>query len=246
MSTSRRVSEASVEDLEERRENGEVLDVLEEEGSESAIGKSALVTSELKVGDPHTDSMTTIQPSTTADEQGDEDEDDDFESEVSDYGSDGATVQLFREQLAGVAMALVGLGHLVLRETKLGTSRNARLVQEKDLLEEMKNLRHWISSRRAPSGWDPGMLTTVALRCAHPRENEHFLPLASEDHTASTYSMHTHSPDQTRRMHSADSRRFSGTTKTALPSPAGEKFTKQPMSARAVLNLGPHGLPPIT
>merc|ERR1719410_1668323 len=163
--------------------------------------------------------MTTIQPSTTADEQGDEDEDDDFESEVSDYGSDGATVQLFREQLAGVAMGLVGLGHLVLRETKLGTSRNARLMQ-------LKDLRHWISSRMAPSGWDPGMLTTVALRCAHPRENEHFLPLACEDHTASTYSMRTHSPDQTRRMHSADSRRFSGTTKTALPSPAGEKFTK--------------------
>lgn len=192
--------------------------------------------------------MTTLQASTAAGTQGDDEEDSDFESDVSDAGSDGATVQLFREQLEGIAMGLVGLGHLVLRETKLGTSRNARLVQEKELLEELKNLRHWISSRMAPSGWDPGMLKTVALRCAHPRENEHFLPLAREDHTASftSISMHSQSSHQTRRLPSADSRRFGSSTKSGLRSPGGENFMKQPLSARAILPSGPRALPPIS
>jgi len=106
----------------------------------------------------------------------------DHEEEDGDEGrseseSERGQNLLMRDQIEAISMALVGLGHLVLRETKLGTSRNAKLLQERDMLEELKNLRHWISNRMAPSGWDPGILTTVALRCSHLREDEHQLPL---------------------------------------------------------------------
>jgi len=104
------------------------------------------------------------------------DEESDSDDQSSDH-DDRPTSTILRQQLESVAMGLVGLSHLVLRETRLGSSRNAKLIQEKELLEELLNLRHWISSNMAPSGWDPSRLTTVALRCSHPREEELQLPM---------------------------------------------------------------------
>lgn len=129
-------------------------------------------------------------------DQDDEDDDDGPSESESEVGRD----VLMRDQLEAISMALVGLGHLAFRETKLGTSRNARLLQERDLLEELKNLRHWISNRMAPSGWDPSILTTVALRCTHLREDEHQKPLPQlPSHTPA------HSRHPSRHMSSASS-----------------------------------------
>jgi len=95
---------------------------------------------------------------------------DEGESEEEDDGFGGSTVM--RQQVEALSMGLVGLGCLTLREPKLGQNRDARLRQEKDLLEELQNLRHWITNRSAPAGWDPTKITTVALSCAHPRADE--------------------------------------------------------------------------
>jgi len=91
----------------------------------------------------------------------------------SDHSSSELSGTLvLRQQLEAVAMGVLGLAHLALKEVRLGTSRNARLVQEKEVLEELANVRHWITNKVVPSGWDPSKLRTLALRCTHPREDE--------------------------------------------------------------------------
>eukprot|EP00405_Crypthecodinium_cohnii_P026644 CAMPEP_0206492482 /NCGR_PEP_ID=MMETSP0324_2-20121206/46138_1 /ASSEMBLY_ACC=CAM_ASM_000836 /TAXON_ID=2866 /ORGANISM="Crypthecodinium cohnii, Strain Seligo" /LENGTH=734 /DNA_ID=CAMNT_0053974913 /DNA_START=103 /DNA_END=2304 /DNA_ORIENTATION=+ len=113
------------------------------------------------------------------DHDGQDDGDDDeggfiiMEEDEPDLG----TAALLKKQLEAVAYGLVGLSHLCLREPKLGMGRDARLRQEKDLLIELANLRHWVSTRMLPPGWEPAKLTTVALACSHPRDNELKRPL---------------------------------------------------------------------
>jgi len=88
-------------------------------------------------------------------------------------GSNSTLVlQVLQQQLEAVSMGVLGLAHLALKEVRLGTSRNARLVQEKEMLEELANVRHWITNKVVPSGWDPSKITTLALRCTHPRKDE--------------------------------------------------------------------------
>lgn len=99
-------------------------------------------------------------------EHEDEEEEEAEEDDIDDEDSPNAL--LLKEQLEGLSMATVGLAHLCLREPKLGASRQARLEQEKELLEQLKNLRHWITHKAAPSGWKPETLVTAALRCTHP------------------------------------------------------------------------------
>ncbi|CAE7226789.1 unnamed protein product [Symbiodinium sp. CCMP2456] len=49
-----------------------------------------------------------------------------------------------REQVQGICMGLVCLAHHVLRGPPLvGLSRQSRLLNEKDLLEELMSLRYW-------------------------------------------------------------------------------------------------------
>mmetsp|Transcript_39133 Transcript_39133/g.101149 ORF Transcript_39133/g.101149 Transcript_39133/m.101149 type:complete len:662 (-) Transcript_39133:25-2010(-) len=97
-------------------------------------------------------------------EESSEDEADSDEEEDTNQFSNSAVL---RKQLEAVSMGLLGLAHLVLLQPKIGASRNARLVQEKALLDEIGSLRHWITNRSAPGGWDPSKITTVALRCTH-------------------------------------------------------------------------------
>jgi len=80
-----------------------------------------------------------------------------------------APSSLLRTQVEGLAMGVVGLAHLMFRETRLGQSRNYRLEQEQNLLTQLQNLRHWITHNTWPAGWDPNGMTTTALKCAHPR-----------------------------------------------------------------------------
>jgi len=91
-------------------------------------------------------------------------------------------LRVLQQQLEAVAMGVLGLAHLVLKEVRLGTSRNARLIQEKEILEELANVRHWITNRVVPSGWDPSKLTTLALRCTHPRNYDMKRPSPQVSH----------------------------------------------------------------
>lgn len=79
---------------------------------------------------------------------------------------------LLRMQVEGLAMGLVALGYLAFRDLRLGQSRSARLEMERELLEQLQDLRHWITHKTSPTGWDPSRLTTVALKCAHPRPED--------------------------------------------------------------------------
>eukprot|EP00930_Biecheleria_cincta_P042807 TRINITY_DN29457_c0_g1_i1.p1 TRINITY_DN29457_c0_g1~~TRINITY_DN29457_c0_g1_i1.p1 ORF type:complete len:886 (+),score=190.50 TRINITY_DN29457_c0_g1_i1:133-2790(+) len=100
--------------------------------------------------------------------ENEEDEDDD-DSECSDSPGD---IQL-REQVQGVCAGLVCLGQHVLRgPPQCGLSRQNRLLQEKDLLEELLALRQWITQRHIPPGWSPDKLVSLALRYAHPSPHE--------------------------------------------------------------------------
>merc|ERR1711920_937359 len=78
----------------------------------------------------------------------------------ADSGSDDTfgSSSLLRHQLEALAMGLVGLSHLTLKDARLGTSRKARLQQDSEFLEEVQSLRHWISNRAAPAGWDPARI----------------------------------------------------------------------------------------
>lgn len=118
------------------------------------------------------------------DEEEETSEDDLTESRTaSDFGPGERYVghsmddEQLRKQLEAMAMALLGLAHLVLRPPMVGGSRNARLWQQHELLEELKSLRHWVTNRVLPAGWDMSKLTTIALRCTHPRQEEVHLPV---------------------------------------------------------------------
>jgi len=94
------------------------------------------------------------------------------DDDVSSEYSVSSSTHVLRQQLEAISMGVLGLAHLSLKEVRLGTSRTARLAQEKEILEELANVRHWITNKVVPSGWDPSKITTVALRCTHPREDE--------------------------------------------------------------------------
>ncbi|CAK9102933.1 unnamed protein product [Durusdinium trenchii] len=100
----------------------------------------------------------------------------DFEEELyddeSEYSEDPMEEQM-REQVQGICMGLVCLAHHILRgPPQVGLSRQNRLLNEKELLDELLNLRHWITHRRAPADWSLDRLTTVALRYSHPNPME--------------------------------------------------------------------------
>lgn len=74
-------------------------------------------------------------------------------------------VQVLHRQLECLSMGVIGLSSLcLLKEPGTGASRQKRLAQEMDILGHLKNLRHWITHRQAPGGWDPKRMATVALR----------------------------------------------------------------------------------
>lgn len=85
-----------------------------------------------------------------------------------------STSQIMRLQVEALAMALVSLANLLLAPPKLGSSNHARAEQKSELLEELGSLRHWVTHKTMPPGWDPSRLTTLALTFAHqmhaPRE----------------------------------------------------------------------------
>jgi len=82
----------------------------------------------------------------------------------------GRNQTLLTEQLNALAMGVVWLAHLVLQEPKLGGSRSQRLASERDILEELKSVRHWITHKTSPQGWDTCRLTTATLEHTHPHE----------------------------------------------------------------------------
>ncbi|CAJ1374121.1 unnamed protein product [Effrenium voratum] len=103
----------------------------------------------------------------------DEDEyyDEDSE-EMSQYSEDPVEEQL-REQVQGICMGLVCLAQHVLRGPPLvGLSRQNRLLNEKELLEELLSLRYWVTHRRIPPDWSLDRLTTVALKYSNPNPME--------------------------------------------------------------------------
>eukprot|EP00747_Dinoflagellata_sp_TGD_P162749 gnl/TRDRNA2_/TRDRNA2_180695_c0_seq1.p1 gnl/TRDRNA2_/TRDRNA2_180695_c0~~gnl/TRDRNA2_/TRDRNA2_180695_c0_seq1.p1 ORF type:complete len:807 (+),score=165.92 gnl/TRDRNA2_/TRDRNA2_180695_c0_seq1:78-2423(+) len=102
-------------------------------------------------------------------EQHAESEDHSYSDSESEDGSEPPSAQLLTMQLEGLAMGVVGLAHLALKEANtLGGSRLTRLQQVQEFLLELNDLRHWITHKTAPSGWSPAKLTTVALKLAHP------------------------------------------------------------------------------
>lgn len=121
---------------------------------------------------------------TMAGDGGDENDDDDEdvdEHNDRDFAEDSsahAALTTMRQQLESVAMGLVGLGHLLLCDRKVSPSMTSRLLHEKDLLDELHNVRHWVSNNAPPAGWDTSKLTTVALASAHePRAQVSVPPL---------------------------------------------------------------------
>jgi len=117
--------------------------------------------------DPTPDEDTLVDPATAAPSvAASHEEEDDLEDEETNMPG-GSTNTLLRQQVEAVAMGLVGLAHLTLADAKLGMSSQERKYQRSDLLEQLQDLRHWITHKTAPSGWDPGKLTTIALRYAH-------------------------------------------------------------------------------
>lgn len=99
-------------------------------------------------------------------------EDDDEWYEESEYSEDPMEEQM-REQVQGICMGLVCLAHHVLRgPPQVGLSRQNRLLNEKELLEELMSLRFWVTHRKTPPDWSLDRLTTVALRYSHPNPNE--------------------------------------------------------------------------
>lgn len=112
-------------------------------------------------------------------EDGEEEDEEEYE-EVSDWSQDQALPYMaFRQQLEGVSMGLFSLAYLVLRAPRRGGSLSVRLDREKELLEELENLRHWITHKMQPAGWDLSRLTTIALRCTHAPKEEASFPQVS-------------------------------------------------------------------
>lgn len=67
---------------------------------------------------------------------------------------------IFKQQLEAMAMALVAVAHMLLAPPKLGQSSHAISQMKSDLLEQLNDVRHWITHQTMPPGWDPSKLTT--------------------------------------------------------------------------------------
>eukprot|EP00931_Biecheleriopsis_adriatica_P066367 TRINITY_DN40742_c0_g1_i1.p1 TRINITY_DN40742_c0_g1~~TRINITY_DN40742_c0_g1_i1.p1 ORF type:complete len:889 (+),score=240.47 TRINITY_DN40742_c0_g1_i1:62-2668(+) len=111
---------------------------------------------------------------TQEEEEEDEDEEDDeFGEEDEDSESDSPGELQLREQVRGCCMGLVCLAQHVLRgPPQVGLSRQNRLLNEKELLEELMNLREWITQRHMPADWSIDRLVSVSLRYSHPNPAE--------------------------------------------------------------------------
>eukprot|EP00933_Yihiella_yeosuensis_P007619 TRINITY_DN11273_c0_g2_i1.p1 TRINITY_DN11273_c0_g2~~TRINITY_DN11273_c0_g2_i1.p1 ORF type:complete len:931 (+),score=210.74 TRINITY_DN11273_c0_g2_i1:155-2947(+) len=93
----------------------------------------------------------------------------DSDAQVS---SSPAEIQM-REQVEAMSMGLVCLAFQVFKGSpQLGLSRQTRLLNEKELLDELLALRHWVTQKSKPQGWGTGKLVTMALRHAHPTSFE--------------------------------------------------------------------------
>lgn len=85
-----------------------------------------------------------------------------------DDDDDCPPLQVLHKQLECLCMGVIGLSSLVLlKDPTIGISRQKRLAQEQDLLGHLKSVRHWITHRQAPGGWDPKGLASVALKCSN-------------------------------------------------------------------------------
>lgn len=149
-----------------------------------------------------------------------DDEDFDDEEEFSDYSDDPMEEQL-REQVQGICMGLVCLAHHVLRGPPLvGLSRQSRLLNEKDLLEELMSLRYWVTHRKTPSDWSLDRLRTVALRYSHPNPME----------------VHGPQPDMSYILRHAASPRDPTSTKSSLDKALSDGRLSSPRGARHPLD----------
>eukprot|EP00439_Symbiodinium_sp_Y106_P086208 s17_g31.t2 len=147
-------------------------------------------------------------------------EDFDDEEEFSDYSDDPMEEQL-REQVQGICMGLVCLAHHVLRGPPLvGLSRQSRLLNEKDLLEELMSLRYWVTHRKTPSDWSLDRLRTVALRYSHPNPME----------------VHGPQPDMSYILRHAASPRDPTSTKSSLDKALSDGRLSSPRGARHPLD----------
>jgi len=131
------------------------------------------------------DSRVVQEPGTSEDdndfeEEADQEEEEEEEDKDEDWGDDPeddassspGEVQL-REQVECSVMALLCLAqHLLRGPPQTGLSRQARLMNEKELLSEIMSLRHWVTNRSLPGGWTPDKLLTLSLRYSHPRPDE--------------------------------------------------------------------------
>mmetsp|Transcript_2413 Transcript_2413/g.4427 ORF Transcript_2413/g.4427 Transcript_2413/m.4427 type:complete len:900 (-) Transcript_2413:107-2806(-) len=108
-------------------------------------------------------------------------EEEDYEEESEEEDVPGE-VQL-REQVQGICMGLVCLGQHVLRgPPQCGLSRQNRLLNEKELLEELLNLREWVTQKYTPADWSLDKLMSVSLRYAHPNPMEVHGPQPEMNH----------------------------------------------------------------
>jgi len=155
---------------------GSELDA-KEGGDREVVGSSCTAVSEVDI---RTD--TPLRPKNESPEEveGSEIHEDHSNPETDDEEEDDDELMpngfLLQTQLEALAMGLVGLAHMALRDPVLGTSRSVRLCMEKELLEQLRNMRHWITHKSVPNGWTPDRIATVALRCAHPRPDEVWSP----------------------------------------------------------------------
>jgi len=78
-----------------------------------------------------------------------------------------ATSSVLGAQVEALAMAILCVAHMCLATPKLGMSHHQKTEQRQDILDNLQDLRHWITHKTMPPGWDPGKLTTMALTVAH-------------------------------------------------------------------------------
>lgn len=114
---------------------------------------------------------------------------------VEEEDDDNSTVYVLQKQLELLAMGVLWLSHLALRQPELGRSRQCRLESEQDLLAHLTNVRHWITHRSAPGDWDPSALLSSALQFTHPKDDEKPGPLPIAKPPGSAGSFGRQKPD---------------------------------------------------